>query len=352
MYLTITPEILLEDFLGIKYRNAVTVGLSLAADLSTRQIQTYLKRKSFPPAISRKLEYQFREQGFNLPDEIYDQRYETPISWKMFLESIQKKEDDFLPRTYHLIYEFADKDISFIKQIQPLSLDDRFSAYRRYLADEIVPLYCLEPSSVGDLVQKSRNDKEIKKPLYRIFLESVLHLLSFAESEYMGLYSSDHESILSKVIPARGADGAIDSPSSIFFQKWMKSLQLAPDEFVQEMVDHFGEAGISDDEGGGNNSDAISKEGLEKSLSQYLKKGKYPSWARVDRFGKGLHARAMEVQGRKDSHVDYCLQLKDIYGGVRIMDKLYHAACEIISEAEVLKIISTYPTRYAMHKAG
>jgi hypothetical protein len=57
----------------------------------------------------------------------------------------------------------------------------------------------------------------------------------------------------------------------------------------------------------------------------------------------------MEVQGRNDNHTDYSLQIKDIYGGVRILGKLYHVGCEVLPETELLEIMSTYPTRYAKH---
>lgn len=131
----------------------------------------------------------------------------------------------------------------------------------------------------------------------------------------------------------------------------MKTLKLDKDGLVQEMIDHFGEAGMAASGTENDDVDAVSREGLKKSLSRYLK-GEIPIWPKIEKLVKGLHGRAMEIQGRNDDHIDYSQQGMDIYGGVRILDKLYHVACEVLPAPEVLEIISTYPTRYAVHTAA
>jgi hypothetical protein len=72
----------------------------------------------------------------------------------------------------------------------------------------------------------------------------------------------------------------------------------------------------------------------------------------IEKLAIGLHHRAMEIQGRNDNHTEYCEHVKDIYGGVRILDKLYKVACEVLPEREVLEVMSTYQARYAMHTAA
>jgi hypothetical protein len=351
VYLLFSIEDFLDKLLEVKYKEDLYTELSKITGRTERQTSEYVRKKVLPLGSYLKMRSFMSDDGLIFKDDELVFGAEISLSWKGFLHRVRKENPTLIPETFNLIQKLSEKDFYFVQGIQGKSKDERQEAYKTYLINEVVPTYCLEPTSTTQQITETNDIFEAKGLLVKIFFEGVLYLLSHAEAEYLLTTCVNNTSILAKCIPAKD-NGVILSPSQKFFALWMQALKLEPKDVMHEMLDIFGETGIADQDIEPDDGESMSRDAIHMQIRRYVKNGALPSWKTLEKWSKGLFTRAIEIQGREETREEYSQLTMDIYGGIRILDLLFHDGKAFFQEDDLLKLLSTYAARYEVNLAA
>ncbi len=350
MFLMLSVDDLLDEILKRSYQSAVYEQVAKVTGRSTRQVSDYFQKKKFPLGSELKINRWLNESGINFPDDP-PHGADSAVSWMVLADTIQKSSPTFLPKTFRLIHELAEKDVALLRSRKKSAPEDYLILYKEYLKNEVAPFSC---DNLEDSIVQFDNVEtldELHRLLPGLLLENILHLLAHAEAEYILAYFQDHRSVLAKCIPSER--DASTSPSIHFFTKWMKALNLERKGILDEMLGHYGESGLSSEKDDSLDEESISRAAMEKQIQRFLNEGKNPpTLATVDKWAKGLYWRASEIQCRDEGHEKYSDAIKDIYSGVLILDKLFKEGQRFFNQKDLLQIMSNYQNRFDRHMSA
>lgn len=348
MFLPVPIDFFCENVLRLEFSKGVREELCRVTGRSERRVRIYLKSKTFPPGISNKLKIWLLDQGFQLPEMSFAGGISIPLGWKGFCEGIQREGTEFLPKTFQFIHRLALRDMGFVQSLQVVPVQQRLAAYRRYLSEEVAPTFCLDTSKLAVAIGGAKKYEDLQATLARVYLEGILHLVSLAEGEYLLANCNDSRSGLAKCLVGRD-DGKLLTPSQKFFRSWFKSLSLSIDEFVQELLDHYGESECADPSVE-TDSEGINRESVKRRIERcFAGELPLPSYEVMGKWALGIYARAAEIQKRKEGHEAYRRLLVDVYGGVQILDRTFREWSRILPETELVQTFSTYELRFKRH---
>ena len=348
MFLMVSVEILIDDFLGLPFRTRVYGEFSKVTERSTRQVSECFRKKSFSYSSEKKIQAWLEDHDIEFLDG-FPVGADVAAGWAGLANAALKLPSVFLPRTHKLIQNLVQKDISFHKRLHDEPQKSHLIFYKQYLEDEVIPFYCNDVEGSIDQLDSAETLDQMRQLLPGLLFESVLHLLAHAESEYLLAYCSDYDSVLAKTLSG-DADMSL-SPSKQFFNRWMKTLGLDGDgkkkEIIACMFADFDEAGISAEEDG--SESLMTSVALEKQIQRYLNNGDRAKLDIVGKWAKGLYWKASEVQGRNEGCDDYSGAMMEIYGGVLILDKLCEEGEKIFRKQDLQDIMQTYQDRFNTH---
>jgi hypothetical protein len=285
------------------------------------------------------------------PLEEFPAGSDAAVSWICLSRSIIINAPELLPKTIELLFELANKDVSLFRSYKEVTPQERLTLYKEYLKNEVIPFCCGGTKKVIEQADLAESIEHLRRLLPGIFLESALHLLAHAEAEYLLTYCLDHSSMLAKCIPT-GND--IDtSPTKLFFTLWMKNLNLERKGIIEELLGHYGESGLSENEDVSDGKESISRAALEKQIYRFLYEGKTPpSLATVEKWAKGLYWHATEIQGRAEGHDHYSEFVRDTYCGVLILDRLFKEMHGRLDQKDLMQIMKSYQNRFDQHMSA
>ncbi|WP_321531991.1 hypothetical protein [uncultured Desulfuromonas sp.] len=347
MFLMLSVGALFDDFWKVPYKTQLHKDIAKMAGCSPRRVSDCLSKKRFSYASERKIRDFLKDQDVDLFDN-FSSPPEAAISWMVFSQRVKKENSSlpFLPKTLGLIENLASRDLAFQKLLEGNSCESRLSFYKQYLIDEVVPFYCDDLEGSIAQIEKVETIDQIRKLLPGLLFEGVLHLLSYAESEYLFSHCLDHRSVLVRTLPNDGNSEI--SPSMRFFKLWTKSLGLnSRKDILEAMFIDFYEDGISDEDE--SEQDFISSDALEKQIQRYFNEGKRASFETIGKLAKGLYATAAEVQKRDEDLEDYMTSMKDVYAGVLVLDRLLEEGKKYFREYDLFELMGTYQSRFDKH---
>lgn len=346
MYLLLNIDDFLTEIWGVNYKGDVYEKISEVTGRSKRQASEYMRKKDFPAGSYFKIKSWLSSQGMTLLEDDLPIGSEKAVGWLSFLSAIQRHSPELIPITSQKLCDFAEEDLAFLRSLNGLGKDERFVKYKDYLIQRVIPEYCVDAQTASACLVDKNDFDEIRSVIGRIFVEGLLSILSHAEAEYLLLYCTSQDSILSKCIS--GGDSSVESPSVVFFKLWLDALMLNRKEFIGEMLDHFGESEVVEKNDDSDCLEGLSKDAVEKQIQRYLNEGKPPSWRMVEKWSQGLYWRAVEIQGRTEGHLGYSQLTMDFYGGVRVLDKIYSEGRKAMPD-EINDLMTSYPIRYKAH---
>lgn len=347
MFLLLSVETLLSDILKLPFKTQVYEELSKITGRTTRQVSEYFRKKKVPPVPGMKIDYWLEDQGVDFLDDL-PAGADTAVGWKSLVTVAGRKNSssDFLPKTLALIGELAERDLTILRGYRVANPDNRFDLCKGHILKDFLPFFLDEPKESASKIEAVENVEQLEKYIPWLLFVSTLSLLAHAEAEYLLAYSQDQMSVLAKCLPV--PEEHETSPSVLFFTRWLKTISLDKVSFVEEMLGYFGEVGV-DEDSLEDERPLKNRDALVKQIQRYLSQGKKPKWSTFEQWTEGLYLQAVETQGRDEGHDAYGMHMKDIYGGVLILDMLYEEGGKFFQRETLLAIMATYQEFFDRH---
>jgi hypothetical protein len=344
MFLLKNTGYLLKESLNQPVRNE-REEIARCIKCTPRQVAEYYKNKRFPPIVKLKLKHQLKEQGIDISTDI-PKGSACAYGWLHLSQKLLTEEFKFLPKTMKLIQQLAMQDIAFLRTQEAFKPIYRLDLYKAYLLEQVIPFYDINPENLKEKISRATNLGELEPIKFDLFVESFLFLLAHAEAEFL-LQDKTDLSILGMHIPKTGQQ--IDAPIKLFFIIWLKTIGLDRKSFLSGKYQYDAEETDEDDFDLFLDEEGMSSDALAKQFQRYFNEGIKPKWATIDKWAKELYPIASKKADLKMSEDGYAAQIKFIFGGVLVLDRLFEEGMNVYPEERLLQIMSTYHGRFEKH---
>lgn len=341
MFLMLDFWILNDSILNIKNKEIIYSEMSTLINRSSTTCKKYInKPDSIPPLTARVLKGRLEEKGIFFSDEEACSRAYVAIGWKSSCRGMRGQAPDFCPATVNLLESLADKDLAFAVHLGGKDEAERLVAYKDYLLNDVLPFYFPEGMTLVDEVKGPRQLKDLRPLLIKILIKGTLFLLAHAEGERLAS-CVNQQSVLERCLPSRFQE--IGPPGQRFLRQRFEKAGLTKHGYVEEMTDLFGDSeemnGLPD------------KESYEKQYDRYLMATDCspPSWDMVAKIASILRMQQLNKLGQVDSVEIYTQLFCDLYGGAKLIDRLWIESTKELSREEVAVFFSSYGDLYSSH---